>query len=115
QAANDIPGGAYAFVVDSMSSDVNVQCPFPTNPGGTTTLTTGDPTTYTGSGSETNGDLLSNDTWGTSGNVPPKDEITNTAAVAHVVPDPSNPLVPSVYEIYFMVERLVNNGDSHID
>jgi uncharacterized repeat protein (TIGR01451 family) len=115
QAANNIPGGAYAFIVDPMSSDVQVACPFPPSGGGGPTLTTGDPTTYTGSGSETNGDLLSADTWGTSGNVPPKDEITNTAAVAHVVPDPSNPLSPAVNEIFFEVERLVNNGDSHID
>jgi hypothetical protein len=66
----------------------------------------GDPTVYTGKGSETNGDLLSSDTFGT-GSVPNKDDLANVYAAAHID--------GSTNEVFFGAERVINNGDSHID
>jgi hypothetical protein len=67
---------------------------------------TGDPTAYTGAGSETNGDLLSTDTFGTA-SVPNKDDLSNVYALAH--------LSGNTNEVFFGAERDINNGDSHID
>ncbi|MBI2865423.1 MAG: hypothetical protein HYX94_12790 [Chloroflexi bacterium] len=81
------------FIADPLSGDV-------TNCG------TGDPTVYTGAGSEVNGELFSGMTWGT-GSVPNKDDLANVYAVAH--------RSATAYEIFFGAERVINNGDSHID
>ncbi|MCJ7492576.1 MAG: hypothetical protein MUP15_10590, partial [Dehalococcoidia bacterium] len=81
------------FLVDPLAQDV-------TSCGG------GDPTVYTGAGGETNGELFSTMTWST-GSVPPKDEISNVYALAH--------RVGSTNEVFFGAERIVNDGDSHID
>jgi len=105
-----IPAGARDFIVDPLSVD-HTTCAFKPTAGGNATAITGDPTVYTGAGSETNGDLLSSDTWG-NGSVPNKDEISNVYAVAHRVETNG---VLSTYEIFFGGERVVNNGDSHID
>jgi hypothetical protein len=82
-----------AFKVDPLSVDV-------------TSCGTGDPTTYTGAGSETNGSLLTTDTYGTS-STPNKDDLSNVYAVAHVD--------GAINEVFFGAERVINNGDSHID
>jgi hypothetical protein len=86
---------------------------------------TGDPTTYTGQGGETNGDLISSETWGTVGNTNPKDEISNVYAVAHQIGTNIDTSQCSscggggscnaVNEIFAGFERVVNNGDSHVD
>jgi hypothetical protein len=81
------------FKVDPLSVDVGA-------------CGTGDPTTYTGAGSETNGDLLSGDTWGNA-SVPNKDDLSNVYALAHVTATQN--------EVFFGAERVINNGDSHID
>ena len=92
-AAADATIADAAFKVDPLSVDV-------------TSCGTGDPTTYTGAGSETNGDLLSTDTFGTS-STPNKDDLSNVYAVAHVS--------GATNEVFFGAERVINNGDSHID
>jgi hypothetical protein len=81
------------FIVDPISSD-------------TTSCGSGDPSTFAGAGSETNGGLISTFTYGTSGNTPPKNDLSNVYAMA-ANSDGS--------EIFFGAERIVNNGDSHID
>jgi hypothetical protein len=81
------------FIVDPLAQDV-------------TSCGSGDPTVYTGAGGETNGELFSTMTWST-GSVPPKDEISNVYALAHNV--------GSVDEVFFGAERIINDGDSHID
>lgn len=79
------------FIVDPLSTD-------------TTACGSGDPTTIGGK----NGDAIS--TYGVStGSVPDKDELANVYAVTHTRADTGHP------EIYFAAERLVNNGDSHMD
>ena len=65
-----------------------------------------DPTTLTGGGPK-NGDPINSYTVG-AGTVPAKTELSNVYAVAHTKAD-GHP------EIYFGAERLVNNGDSHMD
>jgi hypothetical protein len=70
---------------------------------------------YTGTGGETNNEDLNTMTWD-NGSVPPKDEINNVYAIAH----PTSGTVPGggttdTVEIFFGGERVVNNGDSHID
>jgi hypothetical protein len=90
------------FGVDPLSVDV-------------TACGTGDPTVYTSVGSEVNGDDLNTETY-TTGSVPNKDEISNVYAISHQ--DPPNPVVPSpsdTNEIFAGFERVVNNGDSHVD
>ena len=72
----------------------------------TTNCGSGDPTAYTGAGSETNGSLLSTDTYGTA-SVPNKDDLSNVYALAHVT--------ATTNEVFFGAERVINNGDSHID
>jgi len=101
---------AQTFVADPLSVDTS-KCPFPPTGGTVPATESGDPTTYTGAGSETNGDLLSNDTWGST-SVPNKDEIANVYAVGHRV---ESGAVVTTNEIFFGAERVVNNGDSHID
>ena len=99
-----VPAGARDFIVDPLSVD-HTTC------AASNTAITGDPTVYTGAGSETNGDKLTSDTWG-NGSTPNKDEINNVFAIGHR--EESNGVL-TVYEIFFGAERVVNNGDSHID
>ena len=81
------------FVADPVSSD------------STTTCGSGDPTTFVGG--KKNGDAI--DTLGyTTGSVPAKDDLGNVYAVTHIKSN-DHP------EIFFGAERLVNNGDSHVD
>ncbi len=90
------------FGVDPLSVDV-------------TACGSGDPTVYTSTGGETNGDDLNTETFAT-GSVPNKDDISNVYAIDHQ--DPPNPIVPSASdtnEIYAAFERVVNNGDTHVD
>jgi uncharacterized repeat protein (TIGR01451 family) len=93
---------AAKFGVDPLSVDV-------------TACGTGDPTVYTSVGSEVNGDDLNTETYAT-GSVPNKDEISNVYAISHQ--DPPNPPIPGpndTNEIFAGFERVVNNGDSHVD
>jgi hypothetical protein len=92
-AAADTSIAAAKFKVDPLAGDK-------------TSCGTGDPTVYTGKSSETNGDLLSSDTFGTS-TVPQKDDLSNVYAIAHIN--------GATNEVFFGAERVVNNGDSHID
>jgi hypothetical protein len=80
------------FIVDPVSSD-------------TTACGAGDPTTFRGGA---NGDAITSYTFNT-GSVPAKDDLANVYAVSHTRADNGHP------ELYFAAERLVNNGDSHID
>ncbi len=80
------------FVVDPISSD--------------TTSCGGDSTTVAGGAK--NGDALTS--IGTSsGAVPAKDDLSNVYAISHTRADTGHP------EVFFAAERLVNNGDSHMD
>ena len=81
-----------AFISDPISTD--------------TTTCGGDPTTITG-GSK-NGDLLTSIATA-SGTMLAKDDLSNVYAVSHTRADTGHP------EMFFAAERLVNNGDSHID
>jgi len=92
-AAADTTIADAAFKVDPLSVD-------------TTSCGSGDPTVYTGQGSETNGDLISSETYST-GSIPNKDDLSNVYAVAHIS--------TGVNEVFFGAERVVSNGDSHID
>jgi LPXTG-site transpeptidase (sortase) family protein len=80
------------FIVDPISGD-------------TTPCGPGDPTTFQGG---SNGDAITSYTFKT-GPVPAKDDLSNVYAVSHTRADNGHP------ELYFAAERLVNNGDSHID
>jgi len=81
------------FVVDPISGD-------------TTSCGAGDSTTIAGGAK--NGDAFT--TIGTtSGAVPAKDDLSNVYAVSHTRAGTGHP------EVFFAAERLVNNGDSHID
>jgi uncharacterized repeat protein (TIGR01451 family)/LPXTG-motif cell wall-anchored protein len=91
------------FLSDPISSDTNWSC---TN-GNTTTTVSGDTTTFTGAGSEKNNGDINTFTYGTSGNTPGKDDLSNVYAVSH--------RASGANEIFFGGERIVNNGDSHID
>ena len=129
---------AAAFGVDQLSVDVSKHCRFTVDqpcvtdsdcPGGATDtciLCTGDPTVYTGTGGETNGDLLNSETYGKGNSTPNKDDISNVYAVARQIPinpdtstctDCSNPAPSCGFksELYAGFERVVNNGDSHVD
>ena len=79
------------FVVDPISGD-------------TTACGVGDPTTFNGG---KNGDAINSYGFGT-GPVPAKDDLSDVYAVSHTRAN-GHP------EIYFGAERLVNNGDSHMD
>lgn len=72
--------------------------------GDTTACGTGDPTTLNGG---KNGDAISSYSFST-GPVPNKDDLSDVYAVSHTRTN-GHP------EIYFGAERLVNNGDSHMD
>src|SRR5437870_5517462 len=67
----------------------------------------GDPTTFAGAGSVTNNGQLNTFTYGTAGNTPPKDDVSNVYAISHST--------ASANEVFFGGERIVNNGASHID
>ena len=91
-AAADASIISAVFVSDPIASD--------------TTSCGGDPTVVAGGAK--NGDLLTS--IGTaSGSVPGKDDLSNVYAVSHTRSDTGHP------EMFFAAERLVNNGDSHID
>ena len=109
-AAGDNTIADAQFKVDPLSVDT-APCV------GALTPTVGDPTAYTGAGSETNGDLLTADTYG-PGSVPNKDDLSNVYALAHI--DATAAHTPpagdvGVSEVFFGAERVVNSGDSHID
>lgn len=87
----------------SIISAVFVADPIATD---TSTCGAGDPTTIAG-GSK-NGDLLTS-IGTTSGSMLAKDDLSNVYAVSHTRADTGHP------EMFFAAERLVNNGDSHID
>lgn len=72
--------------------------------GDTTACGVGDPTTLNGG---KNGDAISSYAFST-GPVPAKDDLSDVYAVSHTRTN-GHP------EIYFGAERLVNNGDSHMD
>jgi uncharacterized repeat protein (TIGR01451 family) len=91
------------FVADPISSDNNFSCQGPSGP----VTVSGDPTTFAGAGSETNNGQLSTFTYGSSGNTPPKDDLSNVYAISHNT--------ATAHEIFFGGERIVNNGASHID
>ena len=82
-----------AFIADPISTD-------------TTSCGSGDPTVIAG-GSK-NGDVLNSYSL-TTQSVPAKDDLGNVYALSHTRADNGHP------ELYFGAERLVNNGDSHID
>ena len=92
-AVSDATIAAAAFQVDPLSADV-------------TECGTGDPSVFTGQGSEKNGGDLNVFTINTA-SVPGKDDISNVYAVAHIT--------TGVNEVFFGAERIINNGDSHID
>lgn len=92
-AASDPTIIGSAFIVDPIAGD-SAGC------GGN------DPTILTGGGPK-NGDAIGSYTVG-SGSVPAKTELSNVYAVSHTKAD-GHP------EVYFGAERLVNNGDSHMD
>ncbi|HEU5004134.1 MAG TPA: hypothetical protein VFW71_15330 [Actinomycetota bacterium] len=81
------------FIPDPLSTD-NTTC----------STKAADPTTFTGSNK--NADPISSMTWG-AGQVPAKSELSDVYAVSHVS--------QTVNEIFFGAERVVNNGDSHVD
>jgi hypothetical protein len=84
---------ASVFIVDPISSD-------------TTACGTGDPTAIAGGGK--NGDAINSYAL-TTQSVPAKSDLGNVYAISHTRADNGHP------ELYFAAERLVNNGDSHID
>jgi uncharacterized repeat protein (TIGR01451 family) len=94
--------GSAAFMADPLSSD-SWTCQGNSGP----VSVSGDPTTFTGAGSEKNNGQIGTFTYGTSGNTPAKDEISNVYAISHNS--------ASTHEVFFGGERVVNNGDSHID
>ena len=119
---------AASFFVDPESTDVGNCSPSPSgsttaSPPGSTTCPAGppaqvlcsgtvDPTVYTGAGGEKNGDPLNGkgvETFAASG-VPGKDELTNVYALAR---KPTSGTDPN--EVFFGGDRVINNGESHID
>ena len=96
-------GVAQAFIVDPLSdkghSDLNNPCI-----GSATATSNLDPSTYTGS--TKNGDALNTYTYG-PGTLTPKDDLGNVYALSDVSGAGS--------EIFFGAERVINNGDSHMD
>ena len=85
---------AAKFVVDPLSGD-------------TTACGLGDPSVF-GSGSQTNNTAITGLTFKT-GSVPQKDDLGNVYAAAVTDPGSGHEIV------YFGAERVVNNGDSHVD
>jgi hypothetical protein len=92
-AAADASIISAVFVVDPISSD-------------TTACGVGDPTIIAG-GAKNGNALTSIGT--SSGAVPAKDDLSNVYAVSRTRADTGHP------EVFFAAERLVNNGDSHMD
>lgn len=90
-AATDPSIISAVFIVDPISVD-------------STSCGAGDPTTLGG----TNGQAITSYSL-SNGPVPNKDDLSNVYAVSHTRADNGHP------ELYFAAERLVNNGDSHID
>jgi len=80
------------YIVDPVSTD-------------TTTCGAVDPTIF--GGGLKNGDDINTFT-STNGSVPAKDDLSNIYAVSRIRPD-------GHHELFFGAERLVNNGDSHMD
>ena len=80
---------------------------FISDPIATDTTSCGGDPTVVGGGAK-NGDAFNTITT-TSGSVPGKDDLSNVYAVSHTRADTGHP------EMFFAAERLVNNGDSHID
>ena len=91
-AAGDASIISAVFVADPIAGDTTSPCGV------------GDPTTLNGG---KNGDAISSYAFST-GPVPAKDDLSNVYAVSHTRAN-GHP------EIYFGAERLVNNGDSHMD
>ncbi|HEX2699488.1 MAG TPA: hypothetical protein VHM89_04700 [Acidimicrobiales bacterium] len=91
---------AAAFAVDPIDVDANA-C----SPGHGTA--SGDPTVFTGRGGEKNGDRIDTMTFST-GSVPNKDDLSNVYAVSY---RPAG----GTSQVLFGAERLVNDGDSHVD
>jgi len=83
-----------AFIVDPIATD-------------TTSCGSGDPTVIV-PGSK-NGDPIDSYSLTTKQGFPAKDDLGNVYALSHTRSDNGHP------ELYFAAERLVNNGDSHID
>ncbi len=92
-AAADATIVSSLFVVDPISSDTTTACG------------AGDPTVL--GGGLKNGAPISSFTFGT-GSVPAKDDLGNIYAVSRIRAD-------GHHELFFAAERLVNNGDSHMD
>jgi uncharacterized repeat protein (TIGR01451 family)/LPXTG-motif cell wall-anchored protein len=95
--------GDAKFVVDPIASDKSYTCQSPSGP----VTVSGDTTTFAGAGSETNNGQIGTFTYGASGQTPAKDDLSNVYAVSHIG--------GGANEVFFGGERLVNNGDSHID
>ncbi|HET9728454.1 MAG TPA: hypothetical protein VFR41_03485, partial [Acidimicrobiia bacterium] len=108
-AANLPPGTAGASFVDDPLATQSLtasECPGPGGPPNASAK--GDPTVF-GSTSDVNGDAIPTYTF-KAGSIPNnKDDLSNTYAIA--APDPDN----GHLIIYFGLERVDNNGDSHID
>ncbi len=99
---------AHVFTVDPLNTDQDT-CGIPQT-------IDGDPTTYTSMGGEKNGDPLvlnagNVETWGGPNNTTPKNDINNVYAIFRT--DASDPTHNP--EVFFGAERVINNGDSHID
>src|SRR5689334_8812523 len=97
-------------IAQTMKSDGTIiDAKFLSDPLGADTTTAcgkGDPTTFTGTGSQTNNTAFSGMFFNTA-SVTPKDDLTNIFAVAH--------RTSTGPEIFFGGERVINNGDSHFD
>ena len=102
-ASNDTAITNADFLVDPLSGDGPYTCNGANGP----VTVSGDTTTFTGAGSETNDGVIGSFTYGTAGNTPAKDELSNVYALSHQT--------TGVNEVFFGGERVVNNGDSHID
>ena len=125
-----IPAGGVAFGVDALGISTadahacNTGTSFGNScgtdadcggvPGSCILCGTGDPTVYTGQGSETNNDALGGMTFNTA-TVPNKDDIDNVYAIAHLDPFPPTGASTDISEVYSAFERTINNGDSHVD
>ena len=90
--AADLSIVSAVFIVDPISSD-------------TTACGAGDSTIF-GGGLKNGADI--NTFTSTSGSVPAKDDLSNIYGVSRIRPD-------GHHELFFAAERLINNGDSHMD
>src|SRR5437667_2276445 len=128
---------AHVFGVDPLSVDRVSRCSVTFEqfcdsthpcPSGETCLLCpgGDPTVFTKMGGEKNGDTIESETWAT-GSVENKDDISNIYAISHQVPVNADltkctqctmtpdPSCAATSEVFVGFERVVNNGDSHVD